>query len=34
LPRDVECIGIETGGVIRENQVEVGNVDVRFVPIN
>ena len=30
----VECLVIETGSVVRQHQVEVGDIDVRLVPID
>ena len=32
--RNIPSLWIKISGVVREFQVEVGNIDMRFVPIN
>jgi hypothetical protein len=34
LARDVVGVVVEAGGVVRRRQVEVRDVDVRFVPVD
>jgi hypothetical protein len=33
LPGDIERLAVETGGVVGQYQVEIGNVNMRLVPI-
>jgi hypothetical protein len=34
LRSDIVRLVVESGGVVRQHQVEVGNVDVRLVPVD